>query len=348
MRLHQNAGLVHLVFLQLQNLAQRIHLPAHVLHHLVHGIHFDFALLDSAPARSGSPCARRPSSAAACPVAPVVALAARLPNNCCRFSRVFGSVSVSSFCRISGTGIRIALHLAESSQQADGLNHLGLLQRELLHLPRLARFAVPAALPGLCPGNPVAGTSWNASEGNSRAAALAPAACVGAFRRCNQLQQFLRIVQPLLEFRAQGLRRDLRCHADVASQRVGRHKFHFIDLDRAALAFVVERFFDLLGYILGFGPSDRKGAHQPGEVFDRYLFGEVQAGQSRPCSRVAQNCVPSVRLPAELHPAAACCRKPRAGNRPPQPWAVLAAIRSRRSRTALRCACDRGRTCART
>ena len=32
----------------------------------------------------------------------VVALAASVPNNCCRFSRVFGSVSVSSFCRTSG------------------------------------------------------------------------------------------------------------------------------------------------------------------------------------------------------------------------------------------------------
>ena len=45
MRLHQNPGLAHLFFLQLQNLAQRVHLAAHVLHHLVYGVYFDFALL---------------------------------------------------------------------------------------------------------------------------------------------------------------------------------------------------------------------------------------------------------------------------------------------------------------
>ena len=45
MRLDQDAGLAHFVFLQLQDRAQRVHLPAHVLHHLVHGIYFDFALL---------------------------------------------------------------------------------------------------------------------------------------------------------------------------------------------------------------------------------------------------------------------------------------------------------------
>ena len=45
MRLDQHAGLGHLLFLQLQDVAQGVHLPAHVLEHLVHGIYFDFALL---------------------------------------------------------------------------------------------------------------------------------------------------------------------------------------------------------------------------------------------------------------------------------------------------------------
>ena len=35
----------HLVFLNTQNLTQRVHLPAHMLHHLVDGIDFDFAAL---------------------------------------------------------------------------------------------------------------------------------------------------------------------------------------------------------------------------------------------------------------------------------------------------------------
>ena len=47
MRLDQHSGLAHLVFLHLQDLAQRVHLTAHVLHHLVHGVDLHFALLES-------------------------------------------------------------------------------------------------------------------------------------------------------------------------------------------------------------------------------------------------------------------------------------------------------------
>jgi hypothetical protein len=61
---------------------------------------------------------------------------------------------------------------------------------------------------------------------------------------------------------------------------VSRYKFHFIDLDRALFAFAVERFFDLLGHILCFGPSHRESAHQAGEVFESHVFREVQAGQA--------------------------------------------------------------------
>ena len=103
----------------------------------------------------------------------------------------------------------------------------------------------------------MAGNVRNASKRNRSSAALASAAGVGALRRCNQLQQLLRIVQPLLEFRSEGLRRDLRRHADVAGQRISRHKFHFIDLDCALSAAVAEGFFDLLGDVLRFGTSQR-------------------------------------------------------------------------------------------
>ena len=44
-RLHQDAGLGHFVFLDAQDLAQRVHLPAHVLHHVVDGVDLDFAAL---------------------------------------------------------------------------------------------------------------------------------------------------------------------------------------------------------------------------------------------------------------------------------------------------------------
>ncbi len=45
MGIHQKPGLAHLVFLNLQDLAERVHLPAHVLHHLVDSVHANFALL---------------------------------------------------------------------------------------------------------------------------------------------------------------------------------------------------------------------------------------------------------------------------------------------------------------
>jgi len=41
--------LAHLVFLNFKDLAQRVHLPAHVLHHLVHGVDLDTRLSESAP-----------------------------------------------------------------------------------------------------------------------------------------------------------------------------------------------------------------------------------------------------------------------------------------------------------
>jgi hypothetical protein len=106
------------------------------------------------------------------------------------------------------------------------------------------------------------------------------AAGIGAFCRCDQLQQFLRIVQPLLKFRSQCLRGDLRRHANIACQRIGRDKFHFVNSDRALFAGAVQRFFDLLRYILGFRSGHRKGTHQTREVFDRHILGKVQAGQT--------------------------------------------------------------------
>ena len=73
---------------------------------------------------------------------------------------------------------------------------------------------------------------------------------------------------------------DLRRHADVAGQRVGRYKFNFIDFDRASLARDIQSFFDLLGYVLGFRSRDRKGAHQAGKVLNSNVFREMQAGQT--------------------------------------------------------------------
>ncbi len=102
---------------------------------------------------------------------------------------------------------------------------------------------------------------------------------VRAFGSRDQLQQFLRIIQPLLEFRSESLGRDLRRDADIPGQRIGRYELHFINLDGAALLVRAERFFDLLRDILRFRPRDGEGAHQANEIFLSHVFGEMQAGQ---------------------------------------------------------------------
>src|SRR5208337_2267916 len=45
MGLNQDTGLGHFIFLDAQDLAERVHLPAHVLHHVVDGVDLDFAAL---------------------------------------------------------------------------------------------------------------------------------------------------------------------------------------------------------------------------------------------------------------------------------------------------------------
>ena len=133
------------------------------------------------------------------------------------------------------TSIRIALHLPESSEQTDGLDHFRFLERHDSALPGrscASRSSTAVPVPaGAGARHPVPGSVRNAPKRNHRTSSLASAAArVRAFRRGDQLQQLLRIVQPLLEFRSQSLRRNLRRHADVPGERVGRHKLHFIDL----------------------------------------------------------------------------------------------------------------------
>ena len=68
--------------------------------------------------------------------------------------------------------------------------------------------------------------------GNSGRAPLeAITAETRAFSRRDQLQQLLRIVQPLFELGTKRLRGDLCRHADFTRGRIGCHELHFIDLD---------------------------------------------------------------------------------------------------------------------
>src|SRR5712691_11566137 len=147
MRLHENARLVHLVFLQFQNLAQRVHLPAHVLHHLVHGVNFHFAL--------GIPF----QSEANCHVLSRLHQQRRvfflLLSSCLGRQASQQLLQVQPRVRIGlahfflesfRTNSWIALHLAETSEEANRLNHFRFLQWHHAAFPR-GRRTRPRARP---------------------------------------------------------------------------------------------------------------------------------------------------------------------------------------------------------
>ena len=78
-----------------------------------------------------------------------------------------------------------------------------------------------------------------------------------AFGGGNQLQKFLRIVQPLLEFWPETLRRNLGGDGHVAGGRVGGNKFHFINSDRCLFT-IAKAVLDLFGDILRLGTAEEK------------------------------------------------------------------------------------------
>ncbi len=106
------------------------------------------------------------------------------------------------------------------------------------------------------------------------------ATALGTLRSRNQLQKFLRIVKPLLEFRAQGLGCNLGCDADLAGRWIGSDKSYFVDADRSRLA-VAEGALDLFDHILGARSPQGEGSHQ----LDKFVFGDLvrkmDTGQTR-------------------------------------------------------------------
>ncbi len=238
--LHQNPGLTHLVFLQLQNRAQRIHLPAHVLHHLVHGIHFDFAFLIALQSETDRHVLGRLHQQRR------VLLVRRgfrrqAPEQLLQAQPRIRIGLNQILLDIFFFDARILLYLPEPGQQPDRLNHFLLLQRNNPSGPCRGRTRCrrPATFHRI-------GYAAQRNHRNSVGGPFATAARIRAFRGGDQLHQLLRIVQPLPELRSQGLSRNLRCNAYIAGQRIGRHKLHFINLDRASLSAGVQCFFDLL------------------------------------------------------------------------------------------------------
>src|SRR5207302_6626911 len=98
-----------------------------------------------------------------------------------------------------------------------------------------------------------------------------------SFRCCNQLKEFLRIVQPLLEFGPKRLGGDLCRNRDFSRGRIRRYKLYFVDPDRSAFP-IAQSLFDLLGDILPLGTADGKRPHQAGEILYRDLVGKIDAG----------------------------------------------------------------------
>ena len=134
----------------------------------------------------------------------------------------------------------------------------------VLAAPPLRRFAGPSAR--------------NIRDASNRRATDRPARA-RTFRCGDQLQKFLRIIQPFFEFRSQSLRRNLCRHAYVRRARIRRHKLHFIDPNRRSLA-VTERVFNLLHHILSLGSTHGKGANQAGKIVNRHSLGKLNTGQT--------------------------------------------------------------------
>ena len=141
--------------------------------------------------------------------------------------------------------VGILLHLSKARQQPDRLNDFLFLQRNHPAGPCRSRAGCGAATrtnrsairnpSSLARALRSVGYAAERHHGNTVRARCSATARVCAFGSSNQLQQFLRIVQPRLELGAKRLRGDLRRDADVARQRIGCHELYFIDLDCAAL-----------------------------------------------------------------------------------------------------------------
>ena len=98
-----------------------------------------------------------------------------------------------------------------------------------------------------------------------------------ALRSSNELQQFLRIIQPLLELRTESLRGNLRRNGNVACARIRRDKSDFID-PYCGLFIVSKSVLDLLDDILGLGTAHGECPHQARKIIHCDLVGKVNAG----------------------------------------------------------------------
>ena len=117
----------------------------------------------------------------------------------------------------------------------------------------------------------------DAAEG--RAAGNAGTATARSLGGSDQLQKFLRVVEPMLEFRAEGLGGELGGHGIFARGGIGGDELDFIDADGGILV-IAERFLDLFGEVLRFGATHGKGPDQAREIVNRDFVRKQDAGEA--------------------------------------------------------------------
>ena len=180
-----------------------------------------------------------------------VALAAKLPKSCCRFILVLGSTVLSSFLQGLRVGTGITTNLSEPGKQANRLNNLFFLQRHDSARPGSSAF---------CHSR----THRHIGNAANRSAARYATSGLSPFCGRDELQQFLRIVEPFFEFWSQGLRQSSR-NADLARGRVSGDKLDLVDADRRLLV-IPKSVFDLFGDVLSLGAGHGKGSNQTRKI----------------------------------------------------------------------------------
>ena len=156
-------------------------------------------------------------------------------------------------------------------QHADRLNHFLFLQRH--------RSTGPGASARAGSGSAAVRDRNIRNRAQRRSARFPGTTRACSLRRSDQLQHFLRVVQPLFEFRAERLCRQLCRHGNFSGRRISRDKLYFVNFDGGVLV-IAQRFFKLPGEVLRLRSAHRESGDQAGKVLEGNLAGKMNAGQT--------------------------------------------------------------------
>src|SRR2546430_5731909 len=146
-------------------------------------------------------------------------------------------IGLSEFLlQLLGLHVGITANFPKSREQADSLDNFLFLQRH--------NSTRPACSGATVIGRSLATTSAHCGDTAHGHATWPTASTMRALRSSDELQQFLWIIQPLVEFRTESLGGNLRRDGYVARAWIGRDKSDFVDSDRS-LFVVSKRVLDL-------------------------------------------------------------------------------------------------------